>query len=73
MGPLTKLRSIIDGELNSVEGKVEFTMEDLNELVEQSTIMQGQALNTVPYNRHIQALFTLLNDNQAKHFIKDKV
>ena len=73
MGPLTKLRSIIDGELNSIEGKVEFTIEDLNELVEQSITMQGQALNTVPYNRHIQALFTLLNDNQAKHFIKDKV
>ena len=63
MGPLTKLWSIIDGELNSIEDKVEFTMEDLNELVEQSITMQSQALNTVPYKRHIQALFTLLNDN----------
>ena len=33
IGPLTMLWSIIDGELNSNEDKVEATIEDLNELV----------------------------------------
>ena len=72
MGSLTKPWSFTDGALNSNEDKLELIMKDLNELVEQSKTMSGQAFNNFSYNERMQTLSSFLNDNQAKHLFKDK-
>jgi len=72
MGPLTKLWSLIDEALTSNLEKVEVTMEDINEYVEQTITMLGQAYNNISYQRRIQSLSCIMNDTQAKQTLKDK-
>jgi len=72
MGPLSKLWSLIDDVFNSNAETVEVTMEEVNEFVEQSITMLGQAFNNISYQRRIQSLSCLLNDHQGKQMLKEK-
>jgi len=47
-------------------------MEDINEYVEQTITMLGQAYNNISYQRRIQSLSCIMNDTQAKQTLKDK-
>ena len=63
------LKTIVCRALEEDPERVTLTVEDINELIEQSTAMLRQAFNTVPYHKRIQTcvyLMTLLSQRQKK-------
>ena len=61
------LKTIVCRALEEDSERVTLTVEDINELIEQSTAMLRQAFNNVPYHKRIQTcvyLMTLLSQRQ---------
>ena len=72
MGPLGKLWLVLQNALLTNEEQVQVSMEDLNQLTEQSILLLGQVHNTVTHNRRINVLSNVMKESKVKQLLKDK-
>ncbi|XP_057295867.1 uncharacterized protein LOC130624302 [Hydractinia symbiolongicarpus] len=72
LGPLSKIWSLMQRALSAQPGEIEVALEEVNELVEQSVLLLGQANNAVTYLRRVRVLSALMKDTKSKQLLKEK-
>lgn len=72
MGPLSRLWSMIEKATKSEKQEVNLSIDDLQELVEQTVVMVGQCSNTITYHRRFAVLKNLMGIQQAKETLREK-
>ena len=72
MGLLAILWPIVCGTFEGDLESITLIVGNMNELIEQSITMLGQAFINVSYHRRIQTLSFLLNDTQTKSIFKEE-
>ena len=73
MWPMSKVGHALECATTAPDGEANLTIEDLLNLVQQAVLLVGQANNTIPYHRRLNALAgTMKSCSKAKSVIKDK-
>ena len=59
MGPLSKIWTAVELARSSQQDSVEVNLKEIQELVEQTVLLMGQAMNSISYYRRFYMLLTL--------------
>ena len=59
MGPLSKIWTAVELARSSQQDSVEVNLNEIQELVEQTVLLMGQAMNSISYYRRFYMLLTL--------------
>ena len=59
MGPLSKIWTAVELARLSQQDSVEVNLNEIQELVEQTVLLMGQAMNSISYYRRFYMLLTL--------------
>ena len=73
MGPLSKLRNILEGAKGTEEDSVQISVNDLLHYVEQTVLLLGQSRNAITYHRRLNMLARVMNSqHEVKSMLKEK-
>ena len=64
MGPLSKIWTAVDSTKLSLEDSVEVDLKEIQDFVEQTALLLGQASNSISYYRRFYMLLALTNSPQ---------
>ena len=64
MGPLSKIWTAVDSTRLSLEDSVEVDLKEIQDFVEQTALLLGQASNSISYYRRFYMLLALTNSPQ---------
>ena len=72
MGPLSKIWTAVKWARLSQEDSVEFDLKEIQEFVEQTNLLLGQASNSISYCRRFYMLSALTNSpQQSKQMLRE--
>ena len=72
MGPLSKVWMALENADKSKKSKVEISLKDLTQNLEQSILLLGQSFYGVTYQRRLNVLQAIMKDSKAKDALKEK-
>ena len=72
MGPLSKIWTAVESARLSQENSVEVDLKEIQEFVEQTVLLLGQASNSISYYRRFYMLLALTNSpQQSKQMLRE--